>query len=354
MVLGHSCRLRRPTQGRALARTALPLPPRAFSSTSRPATFAWHRPPARRSATAHSRSREGHRARSAVCLRPLLTQATEGPRRHRRHPTARRRSPSSPPPAGRRSSLAEEEAVAWPNAPALAASACQRSPWRSLGRRPGQGAPAIADLRRRRPSGHAGSKFQAQGSADTSTGSFTVRTRPMGQPGNWLHPARLRRSSQAVAGSRRPPQLADAVPGASAAASPLRSPGRSRPCRARRLAGGAGSRHRHPLLCGTTKRDMLPNLRCLPGARRQNDRKSARLPRPPAHHTRPESGAARTPPGASHPDTCARVAPHPPRTVDLPRFPDDLRYLGSRSRGCWILVMLRAGSGWPEVRIRSG
>jgi hypothetical protein len=55
---------------------------------------------------------------------------------------------------------------------------------------------------------------------------------------------------------------------------------------------------------------------------------SARLPRPPAHHTKRSAGRLERRPAPGHPDTC-RVCPHPPRTVDLPPvFPGDLRCPG--------------------------
>jgi hypothetical protein len=96
-------------------------------------------------------------------------------------------------------------------------------------------------------------------------------------------------------------RLADAVPepAAPATASPPRSPECSAPCRARRLAGRAGSRHGHPLP------DMHDNKAEHPAGTRAvcqlpEDNRTAnqgRLPRPP-HHTTRSRGAARTLPGA--------------------------------------------------------
>jgi hypothetical protein len=57
-------------------------------------------------------------------------------------------------------------------------------------------------------------------------------------------------------------------------------------------------------ICRPTKRDIPPKLRWLPGAGRQDDRKSARLPRPVSHHTRRNQGRPERRPAPGHPDTC--------------------------------------------------
>jgi hypothetical protein len=54
-----------------------------------------------------------------------------------------------------------------------------------------------------------------------------------------------------------------------------------------------------------------------------------------------------------HPDSC-RICPHPPQPLELPPVSQTDVPRGFPEPGCRILVMPRAGSGWPEARIRSG
>jgi hypothetical protein len=140
------------------------------------------------------------------------------------------------------------------------------------------------------------------------------------------HPARLRRSGRVVAGSSRPARLWR-LPSWSLQRlprdHPFRSPGRSAPRRARRLAGRAGSRHRHPVPHRQdNKAEHAARTRAACQAPEDTmTAKSDRLPRPPPPHYA-ESAAARTPPG--HPDNC-RICPHPPQPLSFPPVsPDDL------------------------------
>jgi hypothetical protein len=113
---------------------------------------------------------------------------------------------------------------------------------------------------------------------------------------------RPRHGDQAVAASRRPARLRrtpSRSPRRLPPRAPSRSPDRSAPCRARRLAGRAGSRHGHPLPeIQDNRRNKLLNPRHLPAARRQHDTKSERLPLSRRPHYA-ERGAARTLPGAT-------------------------------------------------------
>jgi hypothetical protein len=118
---------------------------------------------------------------------------------------------------------------------------------------------------------------------------------------------RPRRGDQAVAASRRPARLRrtpSRSPRRLPPRAPSRSPDRSAPCRARRLAGRAGSRHGHPLPeIQDNRRNKLLNPRHLPAARRQHDTKSERLPlsRRPHYAERGRLGRCRAP---RHPDRC--------------------------------------------------
>jgi hypothetical protein len=139
-----------------------------------------------------------------------------------------------------------------------------------------------------------------------------------------LRLTRPRGSDQVVAGNRRPAHVG-LMPSRSLQRLPPRSPPRRRdrsaPCRARRPAGRAGSRHRHRLrICRTTRRNILLKPALSASCRRQHDRKSERLPRPPMpHHA--ESGRPGRCQAPGHPESC-RVCPHPPQTLSLPGFPD--------------------------------
>ncbi len=123
---------------------------------------------------------------------------------------------------------------------------------------------------------------------------------------------------------------------------------------ARRLAGRASSRHRHP----------LPNMQDKKAGHTAKTRavcqvpedtmteKSERLPRPPPHHTRRSQGRLERRRAPGHRIAAGFVHTRRKR-LSFPRFPR-LMCSGFPGAGCWILVMLRAGSGWLEVRIRSG
>jgi len=77
--------------------------------------------------------------------------------------------------------------------------------------------------------------------------------------------------------------------------SPLRPPGRSTPCRARRLAGRAGSRHRHPL---PYKQDNKANVLLNPCCCQMPDDKKIRAIASSFRTTLSEIRSGPTPPGA--------------------------------------------------------
>jgi hypothetical protein len=119
------------------------------------------------------------------------------------------------------------------------------------------------------------------------------------------------------------------------------------------LAGRAGSRHGHPLP------DTQDNKAEQPAETRavcqlpenEHDRKSGAA----ASSSRTTLRGAGGSPGAARrqviqiPAGCARTRRRP---LSFPGFPDDLMCPGFP--GSRVLVMLRAGSGWLDVRIRSG
>ena len=103
--------------------------------------------------------------------------------------------------------------------------------------------------------------------------------------------------------------------------SPPRSPDRSAPCRARRRAGRAGSRHRHPLPdMQDNKAEHPAETRAvcqLPEDNMTGNQSGCLVP----HTTlRGAGGRLGRCPAPGHPDSC-RVCPHPPQTLELPRFP---------------------------------
>ena len=163
-------------------------------------------------------------------------------------------------------------------------------------------------------------------------------------------------SGQVVAGSRRRAHFWR-MPFRSLQRLPPRSPVH-RPAAARgaglgTLAGRAGSRHRHPLP------EMQDNKAEHPAETRAVCQlpEDSRTENPggclvlPCHATR-SRGRPGCCPAPGHPGSC-RICPRRPRTLELPRFPR-LMCPGFPEPGCRILVMLRAGSGRLEVRLRSG
>jgi hypothetical protein len=120
-----------------------------------------------------------------------------------------------------------------------------------------------------------------------------------------------------------------------------RSPERKAPCRARRLAGRAGSRHGHPLL---TRRN-IPLEPALPASgRKTTGQKSGRLPRPP-HYA--ESGALGRCQAPDHPDSC-RICPYPRASPVC--HPGDPTLAHGAHTGTSTRSEGAAGAGHPAAR----
>jgi hypothetical protein len=171
-----------------------------------------------------------------------------------------------------------------------------------------------------------------------------------------------------VAGSRRAAQVRR-MPSRSLQRlpprSPPRSPGRSAPCRARRLAGRAGSRHRHPLPdMQDNKRNILLEPALSASCRMTTGQKiRAAASSPHTTRSRGRPGRCRAP---GHPESC-RICPHPPQTLELARSPRrfDVPWV-SRSRlpdsGCYGLDLAGSklystgvsmpGDEWQPRRLR--